>query len=215
MKPRSKLTSSLDIAAVLVAVEPNVYHMLASVAHVGYLPRAIHTGNKNVLIVGNEVLEDLLGAVNDIHVSPVDPGVLRLQGSREEVVAGATHGLAARTLGSERVTLLNILAQLEVEVLLDDHGAVEGNLVGTLLDAVKLGSEDSKSVIGRVADEEGEIDQVVGVGKLGNKLKVLGEIPGGILERGEDQDALLVGDSLGGGLDGVKVDVGDGGRVDF
>lgn len=175
----------------------------------------MHTGNENVLIVGNEVLENLLGAVDNVRISPVDPGVLRLKGSRKEVVARAPHGLAARALGSKRVALLNILAQLEVKVLLDNQGAAEGDLVGALLDAVKLGSKDSKRVIGRVADEEGEIDQVVGVGKLGDQLKVLGEIPGGILEGGEDQDALLVGDGLGGRLDGVEVDVGDGGRVDF
>lgn len=181
----------------------------------GLLRGIVLTGNKNVLIVGNEILEDLLGAVNNIHISPVNPGVLGLQGSRKKVVARATHGLATRTLGSERVALLNILAQLEVEILLDNHGAVEGDLVGALLDAIQLGSEDSKSVIGRVADEEGKIDEVVGVGKLGDQLEVLGEIPGGILERGEDQDALLVGDSLGGGLDGVEVDVANGGRVNF
>lgn len=175
----------------------------------------VHTGNENILIVGDKVLENFLGAVDNVHISPVDPGVLRLEGSREEVVARATHSLATGTLGSERVALRNILAQLEVEVLLDNHGAAEGYLIGALLDAVKLGSKDSKSVIGRVADEEGKIDQVVGVGKLGDQLKVLGEIPRGILEGGKDQDALLVGDGLGGRLDGVEVDVGDGGRVDF
>lgn len=165
--------------------------------------------------MGNEVLKNLLGAVYDIDVAPVDPGVLWLHGSGQEVVAGATHGLPSGTLSLERVALLDALAKLEAEVLLDNHSAVEGDLVRAALDAIQFRGQDCESIILGIADQESEVDQVVGVGKLGNQLEVFGQVRGGVLERGKDQDALLVVDGLAGGLDGVEVDVLDGGVVDL
>lgn len=192
-------------------MKPNVCHKLAPNYPAEAIPGKL-TGNENVPIVGNKVLENLLGAVHDIYIPPVHPRMLRLERRGQEVVAGLAHGLAPGSLGLEGMTLLDTLAQLESKVLLDNHGAPE--LVGALLETVELGRQDSEGIIGRVANEEAKIDQIVGVCKLGKKLEILGEVGGGILERSENENSFFVLDSLGGGLDGVQVDVVDGGLVD-
>jgi len=170
-----------------------------------------HTGNNNIPVVGDKVLDNLGRTVHNVDVSPVDPRVVGLQGGREEIVARSAHCLSARALGLEAVTVLDILAQLEAKVLLDNQSAAE--LVRPLLEAVELRGERGKGLVGRVAHEETEINQVVRVRKLGDQLKILGEVPAGILERGENEDAFLVVDGVGSRLDGVQVDVLDRGRV--
>lgn len=165
--------------------------------------------------MGNKVLDDLLGTVDDIHVSPVHPRVVVLEGRGQEVVPCLAHGLAARRLGREAMAVLDVLAQREPEILLDDHGAPKGNAVWALLDAVELGGEDGEGVVGSVAHEEPEVDEVVGVRELGEKLKILGEVTRGVLERGEDEDSFFVLHGLGGGLDRVQVDMLDRGGFDF
>lgn len=170
-----------------------------------------HTGNNNVPVVGDEVLNDLGRTVDNVDISPVDPRVVGLQGGREEIVARPAHGLSARPLGLEAVTVLDILAQLEAKVLFDNHSAAE--LIGPLLETVELRGESGKGLVGRVAHEEAEVNEVVRVRELGDQLKVLGEVRAGILERGEDKDAFLVVDGVGRRLDGVQVDVLDRGRV--
>lgn len=174
----------------------------------------VRTRDEDVLVMCDKVLNDGALALNDVDVAPVDPRVFRLQGGGKEIVAGAAHILAARALGLKTMTILDVLAQLEVEVLLDNHGAAEGSLVRALLNSLELGREDCEGVIIRVANEEREVDQVVGVRKLGDQLKVLGQVRGGLLQGRHNQDALLVGGSLGGRLDGIQVVVDDGGRVD-
>lgn len=41
-------------------------------------------------------------------------------------------------------------------------------------------------IIGRVANEEGEIDEVMGVGQLGDEVEVISEVVGGVPEGSED-----------------------------
>lgn len=164
--------------------------------------------------MGNKILQNLIGTINDIDVSPVDPRMLRLQGSSQEVVASFAHGLPTGTLCLETMAILNILAKLEAKVLLDHHGTPKGNLVRTLLNTVELSGEDSEGLIGRVADEEGKIDEVVRIGKLGKELKVFREMRSSVLEGSEEEDSFFVLDSLHGGLDRVQINVGDSGLVD-
>lgn len=97
----------------------------------------------------------------------------------------------------------DVLAQREPEILLHHQRAAEGHVVGPLLDAVQLGGQHGERVVGRVADQEAQVDQVVRVGQFREQLEVLGEVGGSVLERGEDEDALLVLEGFRGGFDGV------------
>ena len=100
----------------------------------------------------HEVLQDSLGALNDVDISPVHPRVLGFEGSGKQVISSAPHSFPTRTLSLKRMPLLNVLAQHEVKILLDDGGAIEGNMVIAALDAVKLIRENSDGIISRVRD---------------------------------------------------------------
>lgn len=158
--------------------------------------------------MSDEVLNDSGGTVLDINIPPVDPRVVRLERGCQEVVARPAHGLATRPLSFESMSVLNVLAELEAKVLLDNEGTPE--LVGALLKTIELGGEDGKGFVSGIANKEGEVDQVMGVCELGDQLKVLGQVSCGILEGREDKDSLLIVDGVCGGLDGVQVDVFDG-----
>lgn len=81
----------------------------------------------------------------------------------------------------------NILGPLDPEILLDDTCATERDLrIGVILYSLKLGSQERHGFIDRVAYEEGEIDEVMGVGQLGNEVEVISEEVGGVSERSED-----------------------------
>lgn len=173
------------------------------------------TRNKNVFVMGNKVLENILGAVDNIHIAPIDPRMLRLESSGKKIVPGLAHSLATRALGLKRVPILYTLAKSKVEILLDDHGRVERNLVRSLLNSVEFRGQDSQGVVFRIGDKERQVDQVVRVGELSKELKILGQIGGGILQRAHDKNSFLVDDSFASRLDTVEVDVLDRGRVDL
>ena len=113
------------------------------------------------------------------------------------------------------MAVFDILAVEPAEVLLDDGDAPEGDLVGTFLDAFELHGQDSEGIVGRIADEETKVNEVVRVGQLGNQLKVLGEVGSGVFEGCEKKDMLLVVESMARGLDRVEVDVFYGRGVDL
>lgn len=179
------------------------------------MPRLERTRNKDIPVVSYEILNDVPRAVNDVDIAPVDPCVVGLESSGEQVVAGPAHGLPARTLRLEAVAIRDILAEMESKVLLDDRCAPEGNGVRALLDPLELHRQHSHCIIGRVADEEGDVNQVVRVAQLGKQLEVLGQVRRCILQRGQDEYPLLVLECLLGRLDGVEVDTLDGGGVDL
>lgn len=175
-----------------------------------------HTRHKNILIVGNKVLQNALGAIENVHVAPVDPGVIGLEGRVEQVVASTSDGLAPGTLSCKGVSLLHGHLGLGTKVLLDNRRAAEADFfIDVVLDAIQLGSEIGQSVILGITDEEGQVDQLVGVGQLVQEVEILLEVVRGVAQRGQDEDALTVVEGLGSGLDGVEIDVGDGGAVDF
>lgn len=176
---------------------------------------AKRTGDNNVLVVGDKVLNQAVGALLDISITPVHPRMLGLQCGVEQVVARLGHGLAARSLGGIGMSFLDILAQLVVEVLDNHGGASEGDLVGAALDAVQLGGKGRVGVVFRVGDEEGKVNQVVRIGQLGQQVKVLGQVLGGVLEGRQDEDSLFVGNGLCGGGDGIQIDIVNGGRVEL
>lgn len=166
--------------------------------------------------MGHEVLKDTLGAVRDVNIAPVDPGVIGLESRVEEVVTGTTNSLTTRTLGLEQVSLLDAHLHIGTEVLADNGCAAEGDLViGVVLNAIQFRCKGSQSIIFAVADEEGQIDQLVGVGQLVEEVEILLEVGGGVAEGGQDEDTFTVVNGLDGRFDRVQVDLSDGGAVDF
>lgn len=95
----------------------------------------------------NEVFENSRSGLDNINIPPEDPGMLRLHSSRQEIVPRPAHGLPTRALRLETVALLNILAEVEVEILLDNHGAVEGSAISPLLYPVKLLRQNCQGLI--------------------------------------------------------------------
>lgn len=177
-------------------MEPDVCIWSALTMRVARCAVSQLTGNDDISIVGHKVLNDLLGAVHDIDVAPVDPGMVGLQGSGEQVVASSAHGLPARTLSLEPVTILDILTELEAKILLDDRGAPERNGVGPLLYPVELHGQNSDGVVGRVSDQECDVNEMVRIRQLGEQLEVLGQVRGGVLEGGQDEYPFVVLKSL-------------------
>lgn len=139
-----------------------------------------HTRNKNIAIVSDKVLNDLGRTVLDIDITPVNPAMLRFHSRAEKVISSLAHSLSTRTLSSETMSILNTLTQMNTEIFLDYGSAVEGNRVGTVLDALEFFCEDGEGVIGAVADEESEIDQLVGVGQLRDEIEVVVDVGGGV-----------------------------------
>lgn len=178
-------------------------------------PKGKHTGHQDIPVVGNKVLKDHARTVHNVDVPPVHPGMLGLHSRRKEVVPCPSQELTARSLGLKAVAGLDILAELEVEILLDHHGTAEGYIIPALLDAVELGRQDGVGVVRGIGHEEGKINEMMRVCQLGEQFEVLAEIRRGVFQRGKDEDALLVEDGLGGGLDRVEVDVLDGRGIDL
>lgn len=130
-----------------------------------------------------------------------------LKSSGEKVVPSTTHSLPSGTLGLERVPLFDILAEMEVKVLLDNDCAVKGEVVVAALDAIKLISENRNSIVGRIGNQKGEVDEMMRIGQLGKKLKVGGQVWGGILQRGKDKNSLAIFNGFGCRVNGVEVDM--------
>ena len=172
------------------------------------------TWNEDISVVHDEVFDDVRRVLDNIHVSPVDPAMVRLHSCREQVVPCLAHGLSARALGSKAMSLLDSLAGGHAEALLDDHGGPEGSL-WVVLHAFQLHCERGHGVIRCVADEEGQVNELVRVGELGEQVEVLGEIVRGIAQRGQDENLLLVSHGVDGRLDSVQFDVLDLGGVDL
>lgn len=173
------------------------------------------TRDENVAIMSDKVLDDFRRAVLDIDIAPVDPAVFRLHGSTEEVISGLAHGLSTRTLGSETVSVLDVLAQMDAEIFLHNGDTVEGDRVCAGLDALELFGQNGKSIIGAVADEESEVDEVVRVCQLRDQVEIIVDVGSGIAQRSEKENALLVVNGLSCALDGIEIDAVDGGVVDL
>lgn len=163
----------------------------------------------------DEILNNPLGRILNIHIPPVNPTMLRAHGRTQQIVPRAAHRLPPRPLRRKPMPVLHILSQRDAEIFLDDLRAAEGDAVRPRLHPLQLHGQDGEGVVRAVADEEGEVDEVVGVGELGEEVEVLFDVGRGVAERGEDEDALFVDQRLGGGVDGVEVDALDGGAVDL
>src|SRR5690349_2997909 len=108
---RVRRTSSFDIHALLIAMEPDIYQLLVTSPLATF--EMCLTGHQNISVVSDKVFQNLFRTVNDINIAPINPRMLVRQGGCEKVIPCSAHGLPSRTLGFEGVSLLDILAQLE------------------------------------------------------------------------------------------------------
>ena len=171
----------------------------------------------DITVVSDQIFKNLVRAVLDVHVAPVNPAVLGLQGSAQQEVPGLAHSLSARTLCLETVSFLDAHSNrlLVREILLDNHNAAEWHFVVSALDTLEFHRQDSQSIVIAVSDKETEVDQVVRVGQLADEFEVLVEVVAGVAEGSEDEDTLLVEDGLGCGRDFVEVDMLNSRAVDL
>lgn len=101
----------------------------------------------------DEILNDGLGILDNVDITPVDPRVLGLQGSTEKVVTGLSHCHSTGTLELKRVTGLNILTLSDTKILPDNGHGVERPTelgVGLVLYTVNLKSQSAVGVVGGV-----------------------------------------------------------------
>jgi hypothetical protein len=121
--------------------------------------------------MGDEILDNSLGAIDNINVPPVHPAVVGLQGSRKQIVPGPSHSLPSRALVFKLVSLFDVLAKLDAKVLLHDHSGAKSD-IWIRLYTFKLHGQGSQGVIGRIANEEGKVNQLVRIGELYQQIKV-------------------------------------------
>lgn len=165
--------------------------------------------------MGDKVLNDLLGAVHNVDVAPIHPCVFGFESGRQQVIPRLTHSFSSGALGGESVSRLHVHVEGGPEILLDDGHAVERDLVRPLLDSVQLGSENRQCIVDRVSHEESQINEIVGVGQLGEEIEVLDEIGRRISQGGEDEDSFPVADCSRRRHDGIQINALNCARVDF
>jgi hypothetical protein len=141
--------------------------------------------------VSHEVLKNSRRGSLDIGVSPVNPRVVGSQGSTEEPVTGLGHGLSAGSLGGESVTVLDVLLDLLTEILLDEGNVSERHsVIRVILEVGKVLLELRKSLVLGVRNQEGKVDQVVGVGEVSHVGEEHGKMSFGITKRDTEEDTL-------------------------
>lgn len=166
--------------------------------------------------MGHEILQDTLGAIGNVHVAPVHPGVIGLQSRIEQVIPGAGDSLASWTLCGERMSLCHGHLNVGTEILLNNSCTTEANfLLGVVLDAIEFRGEVCEGVIFAVTNEEGQIDQIVWVGQFVKEVEIFGQVRSGVTKGSQDEYTFAVESGLGSRLDGVQVEIGDSGGVDF
>lgn len=208
LDPGIVVEAPFNVSTVLVSVEPDICSLVSSLFSTQKVWE--HTRHNHISIMRHEVLQDLLRAVHNIHIPPVDPRMLRFQRSIKQVIPRPSDGFPPGSLRSEPVSGLDIHRQIRLaKVLLHDRRTMEGNFVCPRLYPIQLAREHSKCFVGRVTDEECQVDQIVRVCEVGEEIEVLAKIEGCISERGEDEDALLIADGARGGYDRVEVDARD------
>lgn len=166
--------------------------------------------------MSDEIFNDAVRAVENVNISPVDPGVVRLESRIEQVVAGATDSLAARTLSSKGVPVLDVHFDISSKVLLHDCRATESNLlIHLVLDPGQLSGKNSHGVVTAITNEESQVNEVVRIRQLVEEIEVVDQMLGCISQRGEDEHPLRIRNGLGGRLDGVEVNCLDARGVHF
>lgn len=87
LDPRIVIKSTFDISSVLVTMEPDVCNMSAMNAS---LSTTTLTGNNNIPIMIHEILNNLLRTIHNIHISPINPRMIRLQSRIQQVISRFT-----------------------------------------------------------------------------------------------------------------------------
>ncbi len=139
------------------------------------MPRMVRrTRNDNVPIMCNEVLEDLLWAVHNIHISPVNPGMFWLQCRREQIISSSSHVFPSWRLCCVSMAVIHGLGGDNPEILFHDQNTVErlAQCVGRLLYSCQFGGKDGKSIIRRVPNQKCEVNEMVRICQFREEVEV-------------------------------------------
>ena len=144
--------------------------------------------------------------------------MIRLERRCQQIISCFAHGLASGPLEFEGMPTLDIVALLDTEILLRDRDAVEGSSelgIRLVLKPVQFDSQRGERVVGRIRNQETEINQIVRVGKLRHQLEILWQVIRRVTKRGEQEDPLSVLDRIRGRPDRVEVQVLDSSSIDL
>jgi len=120
-----RLTSALNILPILVSVEPYICSLLVRVPKRKRKKRR-HTGNDDILVMRNKILNDAGGAINNVGVPPVYPRMLWFQCRGQQVIPSSGHNFSSRSLSFKPMSFLDTLTRTSSEILFHDQDTVEG-----------------------------------------------------------------------------------------
>lgn len=134
----------------------------------------LRTGNDDISVMLNEIFDYADWILDNVDIPPIDPFVLRLQGSVQEVVPRSANALPPGTLRFEAVPLLHSLREFVAEVFFNDHYAVTTGWIRRRLKALDLIFENFKGVILGVSYQKSQIDRSMRIREFRKKSKVSG-----------------------------------------
>lgn len=170
----------------------------------------ILTWYNDILVVSHQIFENREWRRFDVDISPVNPAMCGAQSCTQQPVTCLGHALSSASLGSETVSTLDVLVDLLSKVLLDDRDLTEGHTV--LFASLQLGQkigEKGESVILGVTNQEGQVDEVVGVGQVAQMRKEHGQVRRSISKRSAEEDSLFALPASRGALNIGKIVVSD------
>lgn len=88
--------------------------------------------------------------------------------------------------------ILHVGSDDDTKVLLYNQSAAEGYLVRSFLHSIQLRRQNSQSIISRIPNQKSEIDQVVRIRQLAEKVEILAKVRRGVFKRGKDKDSLFI-----------------------
>lgn len=103
--------------------------------------------------------------------------------------------------------ILHVGSDDDTKILLYNQSAAEGYLVRSFLHSIQLRGQNSQSIISRIANQKSEIDQVVRIRQLAEKIEIFAEVRRSVFKRGKDKDSLFIDLCARGRHDVVEVDV--------
>jgi hypothetical protein len=83
------------------------------------------------------------------------------------------------------VSILDVLREFDVEILLHDHGGMEGSILH-VLHSLQCQCQCCHRVVGGVANNEGQVDELVRVCELCEQVEVRSDVFGSIAEWRKD-----------------------------
>ncbi len=111
--------------------------------------------------MGYEILQNMAGALRNIHVPPVDPLMFWLQRFLQQCISHDSNLLPSVDLRCKSMSCSYILRGNIAKVFKDDSASVEDRGLLTALYVVELGIKDRPGVIDGVSNDETQINEMV------------------------------------------------------